>query len=418
MMVNEHPTNTVLHKNASNGRRGAMLPVLAILLSGTALAFTLFPEAGIWVRSKLHAPYVQHHSGDKKDIIKEQSTPINANPITQPFASLIADVAENIAPSVVNIDVEIQRMGNVQQVPDLFRHFFGIESMPQQMPYQQTGQGSGFVYNAAEGIIITNNHVVANATRIQITLSDGTKHEGELLGGDAFTDLAVLRLKDARALTGLKAAKVGNSEALRPGDWVLAIGSPLGFDHTVTLGIVSAISRYVPGLPEDVKFIQTDAAINPGNSGGPLVNIYGEVVGVNTAIAGKGQNIGFSIPSNSMQEIVDQLIEHGGIERPYIGLALGELNETLAESLGYPKDTKGVVVAEVAFGSPAAMAGLQQGDVIQRVDGEPVTNPKTVQDKVRKAPIGQEFTLQVLRGTRMLGTKLRSAKMEEVPRTQ
>jgi serine protease Do len=420
IMPNEEPTKQAPPATMQPQRQGRnVVSVIALLFAASALGLTLFPEAGVWIRSTLNPPHVQHHTGQQSDVIQKQSTPINSNPITHPFASLIADVAESTAPSVVNIDVEIQRMATSQQVPDLFRYFFGIENLPQQQaPYQQTGQGSGFIYDASQGIIITNNHVVSGATHIQVTLSDNSKHEAELMGGDTLTDLAVLRLKDGSTLKGLKASKVGNSESLRPGDWVLAIGSPLGFDHSVTLGIVSAISRYVPGLPEDVKFIQTDAAINPGNSGGPLVNIYGEVVGVNTAIAGKGQNIGFSIPSNSMREIVDQLIEHGSIERAYMGVALGELNPTLAQSLGYPAETKGVVVAEVAFGSPAAIAGLQQGDVIQRVDGTPVEDPKTIQEKVRKSPIGQEFTLQVLRGKKMLGIQLKSAKMQEAQEGQ
>jgi serine protease Do len=385
----------------------------AFTLALMATLLTLFPEAGLALRARLNPPEVKPHTGIVTPDTHVPATPVNANPITKPFASLIADVAQNMAPSVVNIDVQIERRPTPQQVPDVFRYFFGVEDMPPPQPYQQTGQGSGFIYDAAKGIVITNNHVVAGANTIQVTLDDGSKHEATLLGGDSLTDLAVLKLKDLDKAPPLKAARVGDSERLRPGDWVLAIGSPLGFDHSVTLGIVSAISRYVPGLNEDVKFIQTDAAINPGNSGGPLVNIYGEVVGVNTAIAGKGQNIGFSIPSTSMRNIVDELILNGAIERPYVGLALDEVNPTLLESLGYPNGTEGVIVVEVAFGSPAAMAGLRQGDVVQRVNGTPVKSPKALQESVRSQPIGTEFTLQVLRGNRMMGVKLKSAKMEQ-----
>jgi len=387
-----------------------MLSIFAIILSTLAIGLQLFPGVGLWLQGTLSLPSLEQNDGRQVETPSKPPTPINSNPITQPFSSLIADVAESLAPSVVNIDVSIQSQMN-QQVPDIFRYFFGDNAIPQQQQYPQSSQGSGVIYRADKGYIITNFHVVGRATQMTVTLDDGSKHEATLIGGDPMTDLAVIQIKPKGV--NLKEAKVGDSKRLRPGDWTLAIGSPLGFDHTVTLGIVSAISRYVPGLNEDVKFIQTDAAINPGNSGGPLVNIYGEVIGINTAIAGKGQNIGFAIPSDTVKSVIDELIAKGKIERPYVGIALGELTPQLAKSLGIPEDTKGAVVVNTVVGSPASQAGLQQGDIIQRIDGQQVDTAKAVQDRVRKETLGHKFNMQILRGKQMLGVSLTSELMQD-----
>ncbi|MCS6266677.1 MAG: trypsin-like peptidase domain-containing protein [Vampirovibrio sp.] len=338
---------------------------------------------------------------------------VPSNPLTQSFKTLLADVASAMAPSVVNIDVAVERLvqpasngegfpfGTDTSESEFFRRFLGFPpSQPQEAPRkekQTVGQGSGVIVNAEKGYILTNHHVIHGASELVVTLNDKTKLKAKVVGSDALTDLAVVQVTPPKQ--GLKAAKLGDSGKLRPGDWVLAIGSPLGFDHTVTMGIISALSRQVPDLNENVDFLQTDAAINPGNSGGPLVNLSGEVIGINTAIiaTGKAQNIGFTIPSNTVKTITEQLIAQGKIVRPYIGVALQELSPELAKSLGLSANTKGVVVATVSQGSPAAKAGLQQGDVIQRINGELVTNPKDLQQKIRALPIGTELGLQVLR---------------------
>jgi S1-C subfamily serine protease len=223
------------------------------------------------------------------------------------------------------------------------------------------------------------------------------------------TDLAVIQLKSAEGK--LKAAKLGNSAQLRTGDWVLAMGSPLGFDHSVTLGIVSAMARRVPDLNEEVPFVQTDAAINPGNSGGALVDLYGEVIGINTAILRNGQNIGFAIPSNTVKQVADELIAHGQVKRAYIGVMLAELTPEIIEQLDLFPAVKGVVVGQVVPNSPASKAGLQLGDVSQSVQGVDVSTPKAFQHVVRKEGIGKTLRLEVLREKKRLTVSLKSEAM-------
>jgi S1-C subfamily serine protease len=255
-----------------------------------------------------------------------------------------------------------------------------------------SGNGSGMIINK-DGYILTNNHVVATADKMTVTLNDGRQVPAKLVGRDAFSDVAVLKI-DAPNLTPVT---LGDSGKLRPGEWVIAVGSPLGFDHTVTLGIVSALSRKIPDLNSNLSFIQTDAAINPGNSGGPLVNLRGEVIGINTAISGRGQNIGFAIPVNDLKTIVDTLIAGKPVERPWLGLSMVGLNPELAKHVGLPPATQGVVIAQVLQNSPAYKAGLMQGDVIQKMDGKPITKAETVQELVRGKPLNSKFTLGILR---------------------
>jgi Do/DeqQ family serine protease len=342
-------------------------------------------------------------------------------------SSLIADVAETVAPSVVNIDIEksvqrraIQDFSGFPFGDDVFRRFFGFppevgspfggpgggQMAPGgRMPIMQ-GNGSGLILDN-DGHILTNNHVVASADRITVTLNDGRKLPGKVIGKDPLTDLAVLKV-DAPSL---KPARLGISDRLRPGEWVLAIGSPLGFDHTVTLGIISALSRKIPDLNANVDFIQTDAAINPGNSGGPLVNLNGEVIGINTAISGRGQNIGFAIPVDVARDVADALIKSGRIIRPYIGIAMIELTPELGKSLGVADNTPGVVVAQVVPGSPSSKAGFRQGDIIQRLDGKPVKDAKDVQGIVRQKPLNSTLNFQILREGRLMALSVATAQM-------
>jgi serine protease Do len=251
--------------------------------------------------------------------------------------------------------------------------------------------------------------VVASADKITVTLNDKRKLPATVVGRDRFTDLAVLKI-DA---PNLKPAPLGNSQKLRAGEFVLAVGSPLGFDHTVTLGIVSAISRRVPDINSNVDFVQTDAAINPGNSGGPLVNLRGEVVGINTAISGIGQNIGFAIPVDVAKQVANQLITHGGITRPWIGLAMTELNPELAKSLGLPENQQGVVVSQVMPNSPSAKAGFKQGDIIQRIDGQKVDTPKTVQEWVQKKPVQSKLNMQILRDGQLMALSVTTDQLPD-----
>jgi S1-C subfamily serine protease len=253
--------------------------------------------------------------------------------------------------------------------------------------------------------------VVNGAQEIVVTLKDGRKFNAKVVGRDSFSDIAVLKMDNA---TALKAATLGSSSNLRPGEWVIAVGSPLGFDHTVTLGIVSAISRQVPDINANVEFIQTDAAINPGNSGGPLVNLNGEVIGINTAIAGSGQNIGFAIPVDVAKKVANDLIQNGGhVTRPWIGISMAELKPELAKSLGIAETLQGVIVAQVLPNSPSFRAGFQQGDIIQRINGAMIKNPKQIQDLVRAKPINSEFHVQILRNGQMGALTLRTEPLPD-----
>jgi serine protease Do len=315
----------------------------------------------------------------------------------------IADIAEAAAPAVVNIEVEKPGSNGLQSMMPFgqggMRFFFNnkeIDPVPFNSgakPIKQTG--SGFVVRP-DGYILTNAHVVKGAKRIAVTMNDGRNIVATIVGIDTFSDLAVLKI-DAKDLPTLT---MGSSTNLRPGEFAIAIGSPLGYDHTVTLGIVSAVGRNVYDINENINFIQTDAAINTGNSGGPLLNLKGEVIGVNTAVV-KGfvaQNIGFSIPVDIAKSVCEDLIAHKKILRPWLGIAMKDMTEPMVKSLGLPAGTKGVVVVEVYPSSPAENAGLKKQDVIQKIDGKDILNKKDVRDYVRARKIEDTLNFYILRG--------------------
>ncbi len=341
--------------------------------------------------------------------------------------NLIADVAEQLAPSVVNIDIakKVRRPAYDSGVAspfedEIFRRFFGFEegqSPFQRLPQGQhratqrrviQGNGSGVIIDK-EGHILTNNHVIQGADEVQVTLNDGRVFPAKKVGSDRFSDIAVLKIEADKLIP----AKLGNSEHLRPGEWVIAVGSPLGFDHTVTLGIISAISRRVPDINVNLDFIQTDAAINPGNSGGPLVNLHGEVVGINTAISGRGQNIGFAIPANVARNVSHILITEGNMSRPWIGIAMSEITPELAKSLGLTGETSGVIVAQVMAGSPAERSGFRYGDIIQRVDGKKVQEAKTIQNLVQGKPIDTTLNFQIIREGRLMAVSVKTDRLPD-----
>ncbi len=313
----------------------------------------------------------------------------------------IADIAQTVAPAVVNIEVDRKLAEGVASAPELppfFEYFFnGRHIDPNQMRelrphFRAQNMGSGFIIRS-DGYILTNCHVVRNASNITVTLNDGRKLEGTVIGTDSFSDVAVVKVN----ASNLPVARMGTTKGLRPGDFAIAIGSPLGFDHSVTFGIISAVGRSVRQVNDHVNFIQTDAAINPGNSGGPLLNLSGDVIGINTAIQANAQNIGFSIPIDVVKDVVDALIHHRKIERPYVGIAMQLLDETMIKSLGLPSNTKGVFVGEVYPNSPAQAAGLEPGDIIQKVEGKDVESPKEVQDLVRAHRVNETLNILVLR---------------------
>ncbi len=294
------------------------------------------------------------------------------------FSRTFAQVAEQLKPSVVAIFVEKgggpaqmrrfhQRRGPQMQQQNPFEgtpfeHFFGNgpgfdEDSPMEMP-KQVGAGSGVVIDA-RGYILTNNHVVDGADKIKVKFADGREVKGTLQGADPKTDLAVVKVDNG----SLTPARFGDSERLQVGEWVIAIGNPYGFDHTVTVGVISAKGRGLGAGPYE-DYLQTDAAINPGNSGGPLVSLDGEVIGINTAIKGVGTMIGFSIPSSMARPIAEQLIQTGHVKRPYIGITMQDVTPELQTGLGPNAPQKGAIVGQVLPDSPAARAGVQPGDVI------------------------------------------------------
>ena len=254
-------------------------------------------------------------------------------------SNTIADLAQLLAPSVVNIEVDQEVTTPVMNLPfGNFDFFFNGQrvnpqpnrpgqSAPNAPHFEKHNTGSGFIVRA-DGYIVTNRHVVNAASKIKITLSDGHIFDGKVVGTDNFSDLAVVKIEAAN----LPVVQLGTSSTLRPGDFVIAIGSPLGYDHTVTFGIISAVGRAVTDVNGNINFIQTDAPINPGNSGGPLVNLDGGVVGVNTAIQANAQNIGFSIPIDVAKSVIDDLVAHRKILRPWLGLAMQNVDDVMAKS--------------------------------------------------------------------------------------
>ena len=324
-----------------------------------------------------------------------------------------ASVAKLVSPSVVFIKVEsVQK--NFPQSPfespfddDLFKRFFGerFHGFPplQQPPteHRVVAQGSGFVYAIDKGLIsnktyiLTNNHVVKGADKIRVTFQDGHEFDAEITGVDAKSDIAVLEIKDSKH----SALRLGDSSKLDVGEWVIALGNPFGLSHTLTVGVVSAKGRTGLGINDYEDFIQTDAAINPGNSGGPLVNLDGEVVGMNTAIfsrSGGYMGVGFAIPMNLASGIANQLINKGEVTRGYLGIVIQELTPELAESFNL-KDKRGVLIAQVTESSPAAKAGLKAGDLIIAFQGKPVSELGEFRNRVALTTPGSTVNTTLIR---------------------
>ncbi|MCA0313835.1 MAG: trypsin-like peptidase domain-containing protein [Candidatus Melainabacteria bacterium] len=324
----------------------------------------------------------------------------------------IADIAEIAAPSVVNIEVKKTEESSGSALP-LFDAFpFGdvhdffyyngrrivpdspdmSKLIPKSIKKRAVQTGTGFVVRE-DGYVMTNAHVVKNAQDIRVTLNDKRSFTAKIVGSDNYSDLALLKIE----ANGLPVLKMGTSLDLRPGEFAIAIGSPFGYDHTVTLGIISAVGRTVDDINGNINFIQTDAAINPGNSGGPLLNMQGEVVGVNTAIKDNAQNIGFSIPVDVAKTVADDLINNRTIERPWLGIGMSELKESQIKSLGIPATTRGVLVEKVFKGSPSEEADIQPGDIIQKIDGKSVLTPRDVQTMVRAHKVKDKLAFLLLR---------------------
>jgi serine protease Do len=331
--------------------------------------------------------------------------------VPQNFSAL----ADTVSPAVVHIRVEKTLKGggpafhqfgqNPFGVPEQFKDFFGRNFGKQRQPeFKQPGQGSGFIIDK-DGYIVTNNHVVEGADKIKVILKDDSEYTAEIVGRDPVTDIALIKV-DAKG--NLPTVPMGSSDNLKVGEWVAAIGSPFGLEHTVTAGIVSAKGRVIGSGPYD-DFIQTDASINPGNSGGPLINMRGEIVGINTMIIAGGNGIGFAIPIDQAKDIVAQLKTSGEVTRGWLGVTIQDLKGDLAAYYGL-KDKSGVMVASVVPGDPADQAGIQPKDIITEVDGKKVTTGRDLTNLAARLGVGDTSKVTVWRDGRQQTLEVKVGK--------
>lgn len=380
------------------------------LVAGCAISFS-----GIRVLSSFAEPLIDNST----PITPVESTTVALAPTAVPD-SFVANAVEQTGPAVVRIDTEkvVSRSFNPIFEDPFFQDFFGSQ-FPQQ-PQQQrvTGQGSGFIIED-NGLILTNAHVVDGADRVVVTLRDGRSFEGEVRGTDEVTDLAVVKI-DARG-EDLPVAPLGNSDQVKVGDWAIAVGNPVGLNNTVTLGIISTLSRSSAqvGIPDKrIDFIQTDAAINPGNSGGPLLNAQGEVIGINTAIRADAMGIGFAIPINKAKELQTILANGQEVPHPYIGVQMITLTPELARDNNQNPNSpflipevEGVLVVRVLPNTPAEQAGIRVGDVITKVNNQPVTDGSQLQSLVEEAGINKNLTVSIKRGDRDLELRVTTSQL-------
>ncbi|MBP1933431.1 trypsin-like peptidase domain-containing protein [Ammoniphilus resinae] len=323
-----------------------------------------------------------------------QNTSIQqASLLEQKDTNVIAKMVDEAGPAVVKIETESVEKGTMSERDLFFRQFFGGDPFPQGQQKKQS-LGSGFIISK-DGYIVTNNHVIEAADTIKVNVT-GTKekYDAKVIGSDPELDLAVLKIT---AKEDLPTLKLGNSDLIRVGDWSVAIGNPYGLDHTVTVGVISAKERPLNiGEARFKNLLQTDASINPGNSGGPLLNLQGEVIGINTAINAEAQGIGFAIPINTVQEVLDDLIHKGKVSRPWLGVSLQDLTPELQKYFGIDM-SEGAVIGYVANGSPAEKAGFQQGDIVVEIDKQKVKSADQLVEMVGKSKVGEKHQFLLYR---------------------
>lgn len=368
-------------------RRGILLGVMGLTLVGCQ---GQFPELGDRSLNPDESPSLPA-------IVSGDSSPRN----------FIAQVVESVGPAVVSIDAtRTTPQGNRPLNP----------WMEPDAPIQQ-GKGSGFVFSA-DGKVLTNAHVVEGASQVRVTLPDGRQFDGQVLGADALTDIAVIQIP----ADNLPTPPIGNADTLSPGEWAIAIGNPLGLSNTVTAGIISATGRSsneIGAADKRVNFIQTDAAINPGNSGGPLLNQEGQVIGVNTAVIARAQGLGFAIPINTAQRVANQIIEQGRASHLYLGIRMVGLNKTLREQINQENpqwgitQEQGTLIMGVIPNSPAARAGLQPGDWIAKINDVTEPNPQQIQGIVESTRLGQKINLEVKRQQQNLTFSVEPSELSE-----
>lgn len=375
--------------------------ILAIFFAFT-LIVTCLPTLPAMAASRLFQGF------SNPQLLALQTAPENIN--TRSSNSFVTQAVNKVGSAVVRIDTErlITRPNNSFFEDPFFERFFGSE-LPIQPPSEELlkGQGSGFIVDS-KGIILTNAHVVDKADKVTVTLNDGRQFIGEVKGTDKITDLAVVKV-ETKGET-LPVADLGNSDLVQVGDWAIAVGNPLGFNNTVTLGIISTLKRpsSAVGIPDKrLDFIQTDAAINPGNSGGPLLNDRGEVIGINTAIRADAMGIGFAIPINKAKEIKDVLARGEQVPHPFVGIQMITLtpevakqNNSDANSVLILPEVKGVLVTKVLSGTPAETSGMRIGDVIVEIDNQSILSAEQLQRKVEAGGVGEKLQFKILRNGR------------------
>ncbi len=383
--------------------------VLTKLIVLVMIAFLMFGE---YVVLKIY--FSDHISPSGNGASAEES--VNNAQVSSIFqgenSDVISDMVEKVGSGVVNIETTVvtQSSDNPLFNDPFFRQFFGNPFGNGEQEYVQSGLGTGFIISE-DGYIVTNQHVIEDATEIQVTITGNSEpYPATVIGEDHDLDLAVIKIEANEELTPLA---LGDSSDIRVGEWVTAIGNPYGLDHTVTVGVISATGRPVTIDDRTYKdLIQTDAAINPGNSGGPLLNLAGEVVGINTAVNSQAQGIGFAISINTAKEVLDQLITEGRVIRPYIGITMQNFNEEMAAYLEMNFQRNGVIVAEVVNGSPAQDAGVQPYDIIVGMDDEMIEDMDQLQDYLATKQVGDEIQLHILRGEEEISLSL---TLEERP---
>ncbi len=410
-----HKMNTSTEKqgfaNRSRWKKSVFYLVLPFLGAGVALA------GDHWVSSNMAATQANLAAVQTKMVESSAAiaqVPSSSRILSATDPNFIVNAVERVGPAVVRIDSSRTVKTKVPAVfrDPFFRQFFGSDIPNAPSTRVERGQGSGFIIRS-NGLILTNAHVVSGVDTVMVKMKDGRELKGKVLGADPLTDVAVVKVEGGK----LPTVQMGNSDQLRPGEWAIAIGNPLGLDNTVTAGIISATGRSSSEVrvpDKRVNFIQTDAAINPGNSGGPLLNQRGEVIGVNTAIIGGAQGLGFAIPINTAQRIADQLIAKGKVDHAYLGIRMATLSPEFKQRLNSDPESpvkiqedRGVLVMGIMRSSPAATAGLQLGDVIRKIDGATITTADQVQQAVEKTSVGGTLQVELVRKGRPVTVSIR-----------
>ncbi len=402
--------NTSVHQRIKFAKlpikKVATLLALPVFGAGVALA----GESWLTSQSQTAPQAIAQAPAPASQIAQNRSSAILST--TNP--NFVVNAVDRIGPAVVRIDSSRTVRNRLPAIfnDPMFRQFFGGAIPNAPSTRVERGQGSGFI-TSSNGVILTNAHVVSGADTVTVKLKDGRELQGKVLGSDSLTDVAVVKV-DAQ---NLPTVNMGNSDRLKPGEWAIAIGNPLGLENTVTVGIISATGRSSADVrvpDKRVDFIQTDAAINPGNSGGPLLNQDGQVIGMNTAIIGGAQGLGFAIPINTAQRIADQLVATGKVDHPYVGIRMATLTDNLRQQINKDPestinipDQQGVVVLGIMRNSPAAKAGMKLGDVIRKINGQAIASADAVQQAVEKGGVGNTIQVEVGRNGQTINMAVR-----------